>query len=96
MVSIFRPCKLEKYNCSGTIQDFVVCMLGSMEKPVMSPQNAASWGYFNCEYNDWNRSILSKAGFPVDLLPNIAESGAIVGYLNEGWHGIPKGTPIGK
>ncbi|XP_044734649.1 sedoheptulokinase-like [Chrysoperla carnea] len=90
-----KPSKLEKYNCAGTIQDFVVAMLGNLSKPIMSSQNAASWGYFNCTLSDWNNEILSEADFPVRLLPKVVENGQIVAHLAECWYGIPIGTPIG-
>lgn len=52
-----RPGFLKDYDCAGTIQDFVVAMLCGLARPVMSPQNAASWGYFNTETNQWNKSM---------------------------------------
>ncbi|CAG9817419.1 unnamed protein product [Phaedon cochleariae] len=90
-----KPGKLEKYNCAGTISDFVVAMLCDLQKPYMSYQNAASWGYFDCHNNTWNTDILSAVGFPVNLLPNVKSSGEIAGNLARCWHSIPKGTPIG-
>lgn len=93
---IFRPEKLKKFNCAGTIQDFAVAMLCDLDKPVMSVQNAASWGYFDCTEGAWNEKILQSAGFPVSLLPQVYKSGEIAGVLADNWHTIPKGTPIGK
>ncbi|XP_060529339.1 sedoheptulokinase-like [Cylas formicarius] len=90
-----KPHKLEKYNCSGTIMDFVISVLCNLEKPVTSNQNAASWGYFNCSTNEWNIDILAEAGFPIHLLPQVKEVGQIAGYLVDNWHSIPKGTPVG-
>lgn len=92
---LFRPEKLKKYNCAGTIQDFAVAMLCNLDKPVMSVQNAASWGYFDCINDVWNDKILASAGFPVALLPQVYKSGEIAGVLSDNWHTIPKGTPIG-
>lgn len=92
----FRPHKLEKFNCAGTIQDFAVAILCDLKKPVMSVQNAASWGYFNCQEKSFNTSILEKANFPVYLLPEVKQSGEIAGVLAHKWHSIPKGTPVGK
>nr|CAI5842589.1 unnamed protein product [Callosobruchus analis] len=90
-----KPEKLKKYNCSGTIADFAVAMLCNMDQPVMSYQNAASWGYFNCATNQWNKELLQEADFPVNLLPEVGESGAVAGNLAGDWHSIPKGTPVG-
>lgn len=90
-----RPERLANYNCAATITDFAIAMLCNLDKPVMSNQNAASWGYFNCKANSWNMDILQEAGFPVHLLPEIRESSQTAGTLVDSWHGIPKGTPIG-
>lgn len=89
-----RPEKLEKFNCAGTIQDFVVAMLCNLKKPIMSVQNAASWGYFDTCTSQWNNEILESAAFPVTLLPKVIESGNTAGSLTEIWHGIPAGTPV--
>lgn len=48
---------LDDYNCAGTIQDYFIAMLCALEKPVMSTQNAASWGYFNTEDSQWNKEM---------------------------------------
>ncbi|KAG8308873.1 hypothetical protein J6590_099208, partial [Homalodisca vitripennis] len=88
--------KLEKFNCAGTVQDFMVAMLANLSRPVMSVQNAASWGYFNTEQMAWNTELLQEAEFPTQLLPEVIPSGDIAGTLADQWHGIPIGTPIGN
>ncbi|CAG9761181.1 unnamed protein product [Ceutorhynchus assimilis] len=90
-----KPEKLKKFNCAGTITDFAVAILCDLDKPVISNQNAASWGYFNAKLNSWNTGILEKVSFPVELLPEIRNSCKFAGHLVDIWHGIPKGTPIG-
>ena len=62
----------------------------------MSVQNAASWGFFDCENTKWNTQELETVGFPVSLLPDVKKSGEIAELLSDNWHTIPKGTPIGK
>jgi len=52
-----EPGLLEDYDCAGTIQDFLVVALCGLDKPVMSPQNAASWGYFDTTINSWNTDM---------------------------------------
>ncbi|KAK6637517.1 hypothetical protein RUM44_007939 [Polyplax serrata] len=89
------PEKLTKFNCSGTIQDFVVALLCNLQSPVMSSQNAAAWGYYNTTSNTWNMNILEKANFPVHLLPKVVKPNELVGTLPESWFGIPSGTPVG-
>lgn len=90
-----RPEKLQKYNCSGGVQDFAVALLCDMAKPVMSSQIAASWGYFNTTTNSWNANLLEKAGFPVHLLPKVVKPREIAGKIPVSWFGIPAGTPVG-
>ncbi|XP_045523083.1 sedoheptulokinase-like [Pieris brassicae] len=90
-----KPEKLKHFNCSATVQDFVVAMLCDLDTPITSDQNAASWGYFNTEKHEWNIDILKGLNFPVNLLPKIKKSGEIVGCLNSSWNGIPEGTPVG-
>ncbi|XP_077996297.1 sedoheptulokinase-like [Glandiceps talaboti] len=90
-----RPELIDDYDCAGTIQDFLVTMLCGLEKPVMSVQNAASWGYFDTVNNMWNRDILTEAGFPVHLLPDVKAPGAVAGQLDSAWYGIQQGIPVG-
>ncbi|NXU61029.1 SHPK Sedoheptulokinase, partial [Horornis vulcanius] len=52
------PDFLKSYDAAGTIQDYVVAMLCDLKKPLMSVQNAASWGYFNCRSKSWNTDML--------------------------------------
>ncbi|KAG5882947.1 Sedoheptulokinase, partial [Gonioctena quinquepunctata] len=89
------PGKLERYNCAGTIADFAVAMLGNLETPIMSYQNAASWGYFDCHTKTWNKSVLKNADFPMHLLSPVIPPGEFVGKLAGNWHCIPQGTLIG-
>lgn len=71
-------------------------MLCDSDKPVITPQNAASWGYFNTHNNQWNVKILQNANFPVHLLPSVVQPNTIAGHLKHPWHQIPSGTPVGK
>ncbi|XP_021271195.1 sedoheptulokinase isoform X1 [Numida meleagris] len=89
------PDFLKSYDAAGTIHDYVVAMLCGLKKPLMSVQNAASWGYFNSRNKSWNTDILKKSGFPVDLLPEVGDPGSIAGRTISAWHGIPKGTKVG-
>ncbi|XP_052448259.1 sedoheptulokinase [Carassius gibelio] len=90
-----RPEFLSGFSDAGTIQDYVVSMLCSLDKCVMTGQNAASWGYFNTNSNKWNTQILKDAGFPVQLLPVMVESGAVAGHTSSEWFGIPAHTAVG-
>lgn len=52
-----RPKFLEDFTVAGTIQDYVVSMLCGLDGCVMTPQNAASWGFFNTSSNQWNENM---------------------------------------
>ncbi|XP_053311817.1 sedoheptulokinase-like [Spea bombifrons] len=86
---------LQCYDAAGTIQDYVVSMLCGLERPKMSVQNAASWGYFNTRTKTWNVDLLEASGFPIVLLPDIEDSGCIAGKLSCEWCGISHGTEVG-
>nr|CAD7453650.1 unnamed protein product [Timema tahoe] len=90
-----RPDKLKLFSHAGTVQDLAVAMLCDLKEPVMSVQNAASWGYFDTTTQSWNTQILESAGFPVHLLPRVVKPGTLAGGLAESWYGIPAGTPVG-
>lgn len=89
-----RATLLKKFDCAGTIMDYLVSLLCGLDKPIMTPQTAASWGYFNTENKSWNTSILRKAGFPVNLLPQVKEVGSEAGTLKSDWFSIPQGIPV--
>ncbi|XP_061031136.1 sedoheptulokinase isoform X2 [Eubalaena glacialis] len=86
---------LKSYDAAGTIHDYVVAMLCGLTRPLMSDQNAASWGYFNTRSQSWNLEILRDAGFPVHLLPDVTEPGNVAGRTSQAWFEIPKGTQVG-
>ncbi|XP_068186586.1 sedoheptulokinase isoform X2 [Antennarius striatus] len=90
-----RPEFLVDFTAAGTIQDYVVSMLCGLNGCVMTPQNAAGWGFFNTSTNQWNMDILKKAGFPLHLLPRCIPSGGFAGQTWSDWHGVPAGTPVG-
>ncbi|XP_044226634.1 sedoheptulokinase isoform X2 [Thunnus albacares] len=93
--TILWPKFLEDFTAAGTIQDYVVSMLCGLDGCVMTPQNAASWGFFNTSSNQWNTDILKGTGFPLHLLPQCVPSGGLAGKTCSDWHGIPAGTPVG-
>lgn len=89
-----EPKELSQYDCAGTIQDFLVAMLCDLDSPVMSIQNAASWGYFSTQENTWNLDILKSVDFPIHLLPKVVDPGSVAGTLSKAWYGIPRGTEV--
>ncbi|GAB1296422.1 Sedoheptulokinase [Apodemus speciosus] len=56
------PELLKPYDVAGTIQDYVVAMLCGLPRPLMSDQNAASWGYFNTQSQSWNLDMSRTPG----------------------------------
>lgn len=90
----FEPELIVKYNVVGSVMDYLVTILCGLDRPVMSHQIAASWGYFNTETHSWNSDLLKEAGFPVHLLPMVTPTGSKVGELCDSFFGIPKGTPV--
>ena len=89
-----RPEFLSQFDCAGTIMDFLVSMLCNLEKPKMSYQIAASWGYFDTKINLWDYDLLKDNDFPTHLLPDVVESWNIAGNLGPNWYGVPEHTPI--
>nr|XP_056721334.1 sedoheptulokinase [Euleptes europaea] len=89
------PDFLTRYDVAGTIQDYVVSMLCGQERPRMSVQNAASWGYFNTTRKNWNMDILGESHFPIHFLPEIVDPGDLAGETSCVWHAIPKGAQVG-
>nr|VZI06439.1 unnamed protein product [Spirometra erinaceieuropaei] len=82
------------WTCAGTIADLLVVGLTEIPKPVMSPQMAASWGYFDMERSQWDTAALEAACFPMHLLPEVRPCGEIVGKLAFQWEGIPAGADV--
>ncbi|XP_061658784.1 sedoheptulokinase [Syngnathoides biaculeatus] len=90
-----RPEFLKDFTVAGTIQDYIVSMLCGLDRCLMTPQNAASWGFYNTTTSRWNVDILNGMGFPLHLLPQCVPSGELAGHTRSDWHGIPAGTPVG-
>ncbi|MCL4136925.1 UNVERIFIED_CONTAM: hypothetical protein GTU68_040193 [Idotea baltica] len=89
-----KPEMLKDYDRAGTIHDFLVAMICGLDKPIMSVQTAASWGYLDTEKQEWNKDQLTEAGLPLHLLPEVISSGKYAGKLASSWYGIPKDTPV--
>ena len=51
------PDQLQQYNRSGTITDYVTAMLCDLDRPSMSVQNAASWGYYDVTLKQWQTDL---------------------------------------
>ena len=53
-----QPHLLEEFDTAGTIMDMVVWALCGRDQPLMSDQNAFSWGCFNHQSGQWERGLL--------------------------------------
>uniref|UniRef100_A0A5K3EVA8 FGGY_N domain-containing protein n=1 Tax=Mesocestoides corti TaxID=53468 RepID=A0A5K3EVA8_MESCO len=90
-----RPVQHAPWTCVGTIADFLVAGLSSLQRPVMSPQMAMSWGYFDLELNTWDFPALNATGYSLShLLPEVVPCGTVVGKLSFDWEGIPAGADV--
>lgn len=92
----FRPEVLSSFNRCGTIQDLIVTVLCNHEQPVMSTQNAASWGYFDVAKCSWNIDVLKTTNFPVHLLPSVVQPNTNFGILYDNIYDLPKGIIVGN
>lgn len=71
-------------------------MLCGLDVPIMSSQNAASWGYYNTVKEEWNVEALEKGNFPTRFLPKVGKEGHFAGRCSGIlWQVVPKGTPVG-
>ncbi|CUT99324.1 sedoheptulokinase [Echinococcus multilocularis] len=93
--SLLRPIQHTPWTCIGTVADFLVACLASLQRPVISPQMAMSWGYFDVENNSWDFHALNASGFTLThLLPEIVPCGTEVGKLAFDWEGVPAGASV--
>uniref|UniRef100_T1J2S7 Sedoheptulokinase n=1 Tax=Strigamia maritima TaxID=126957 RepID=T1J2S7_STRMM len=90
-----HPQFLSKFNRAGTIQDLLVVALCNLSFPLMSEQNAASWGYFDLINTTWNLEKLRSHDFPTHFLPKIKTSGSHAGKLTHDWFRIKSGAQVG-
>ncbi|XP_054166599.1 sedoheptulokinase-like [Oppia nitens] len=93
-LTIYEKQFVQKFNSSATIMDFIVTIICGLKHPVMSTQNAMSWGYFDPIGHKFNENLLKNNGFPVHLLPTVSKCGSIAGKTVFNWLGIPVGTPV--
>jgi sugar (pentulose or hexulose) kinase len=64
---------------------------------VTDPGDAASWGVYDLERRAWNRALLETCGLSCELMPEVRESGAVLGGLTRAMAdvtGLPEGLPV--
>lgn len=50
-----NPSFLSSYDFVGTVEDLLVVVLCGLDKPVMSTQNAFSWGCYDLKQKSWEK-----------------------------------------
>ncbi len=77
-----------------SIGDFIVTAL-THGKRSMHPTHACGTALFDVKRNDWNQKILKALGIPRRHMPQIVNTGDVVGYLQGGSMKIPVFVCIG-
>ncbi|KAJ3589635.1 hypothetical protein NHX12_010479 [Muraenolepis orangiensis] len=72
---------LSDFSVAGTIQDYVVSMLCGLDRCVMTPHNAASWGFFNTTTSQWNTEMAGHTVSDWHGIPAHTPVGAALGDL---------------
>ncbi|GFO25253.1 sedoheptulokinase-like [Plakobranchus ocellatus] len=84
--------KDQGFTACGTIMDYLVSKLCSLEHPITSDQLAASFGFYNKDSVAWE-SMLQTGNFPHHLLPQIIPAGKVAGHTF-GHANLPQGIPV--
>ncbi|MGE5192723.1 MAG: sedoheptulokinase, partial [Deltaproteobacteria bacterium] len=64
---------------------------------VTDPGDAASWGVYDLEHRAWSDPLVTACGLSPDLLPEVKESGSVLGGLSPARAeatGLPEGLPV--
>jgi sedoheptulokinase len=64
---------------------------------ITDPGNAASFGVYDLEHRAWSRPLIEACGLSTELMPEVRESGAVLGGLSHtmaGETGLPRGLPV--
>ena len=77
------------YAC--TIMDDITMRLCGLSRPVMHITNAAAWGLYCHDEQDFDETALQKIGIPREILPTVISQKEIVGV----YRGIPVAVGIG-
>lgn len=81
--------------CGSTIHAWLASRLCGMDRPVLDPTDAHSWGLLEGLFDDqWDRSEISLAGIPQDIIPDIVPTGSQIGSLTDSM-AVEFGLPVG-
>ena len=86
-----------EWTCAATVMDYFVTLLCQNKKPVTDPADAASWGIFDPQKQQWDKEAARALDIPDRLLPEIRPSGCKTGSLAPFWSeklGLPQGIPV--
>src|SRR5262249_55990049 len=83
-------------NRAACIADWVAAEL--TDGPLVTdPGDAASWGIYDLENRQWSENLLAALNVPRHLLPEVRESGAVLGGLSRAMAAatnLPEGLPV--
>ena len=75
----------------STVMDYAAASLCSLRRPLTHSSDAASLGLFCPDRGDFDADALGKLGIDRSFLPEVLDTGAVIGT----WRGIPVSVPIG-
>lgn len=90
-----RPDIFEKAARLSMINDWIAAKLSG--EIVAEPSNAGTSGLLNPTTRQWSDDLISQAGLPRDLFPDIVEPGSLIGHVTThaaDQAGLTKGTPV--
>ncbi|MGN0873458.1 MAG: sedoheptulokinase [Victivallales bacterium] len=93
LAELVRQNGLRPWQYAASPADWLAVRLTGIQKPVMDPTFAASWGIYDCGSGGWDREAAVALNIPDHLLPRIVPSGSTTG-LTRNVPGIPDGIPV--
>ena len=67
---------------AATVSDALSFMLRGGGSVITDPTHAASWGIYDAAGGAWNKEALDKLNIPLEILPEIRESGSVAGVIS--------------
>lgn len=94
--ALYAPFPSEQVHKASVLADWIAAELteGAI---VTDPGNAASTGLFNIPHRAWHLPLLTKLKIPRAWLPDVRESGAVIGRISSAVAaatGLPEGLPV--
>jgi sedoheptulokinase len=98
--TLFAMRRLQQLSSAVDHVSFVADWIGSQltgQNPVTERSHAASSGLYDLQSDEWSDALLQAAEIPRCWLPDVRESGAVTGQLNDVMSaatGLPAGLPV--